>query len=293
MKQLRVALVGAGSMAARHAAVVDADASALLALVIDRHPQRAARLADRYGAESSNCLEDALHVDAVIVATSTPSHRDSAMPFITAGVPVLVEKPLAASLGEVREMVAAAQVHDRVLMCGLVERFNPRLEAVADHARCGITAIETVRVGQPPVSVHSGIVDDVLLHDLDLVMRLLGRTDHVDVAARAGDWARGAHGPETVTCVLGFGNGATATMRASRVATRRERSFTLMNEAGSCRVDLDRPGSNPLGRQFRDFAHLTLFGTAAERHAESAGILPAHELADRIGALIGEPSCAR
>jgi predicted dehydrogenase len=279
-------------MAAKHAAIVNADPSACLMLVVDRHLGRARWLGDQFGAASSSDLDEAMAADAVIVATSTPSHRDAALRFIAAGVPVLVEKPLSATLADAQEMVATAHHVDGVLMCGFVERFNPQLGPIVEHARRGITAFEMIRVGRPVGPAQSSVIDDVLIHDLDLVLRLVGQRDLSEVTASADDWVDGAPWPETARCELRFADGTTASMLASRVAAFHERSFVATNVAGTRRVDLDRPGGNPLAEQLKHFAHLVKRGGAEERLAERRGILPAHELADQLGALIGDLSWA-
>jgi predicted dehydrogenase len=293
MTTLRIALVGAGSMATQHAAVVAASRTARAVVVIDGDPDRAASLAGRHGVAVASDLDAALDCDAAIIATSTPDHRDAAMMLLAAGVPVLVEKPLASTLPEVQELTAVAECRDGVLMCGFVERFNPGLDPIFRLDRTAITTVQTVRVGPPPGRVHSSVVDDVLLHDLDLVLRLFGDDRLMELDAHADHWAEGAPWPETVHCRLEFASGATATMHASRVATDRRRWFTATSGSTSCSADLGDAVGNPLAAQFERLVELIRFGTPADRAAERAGINPAHELADRIGSTIGVTSaCA-
>jgi predicted dehydrogenase len=291
MTPLRIALVGAGSMAAKHAAVVVASKTARKVVVIDRDPHRAAYLAGQHGAAAASGLDAALDCDAAIIATSTPNHRHAAMMLLAAGVPVLVEKPLASTLPEVQELTAVAERLDSVLMCGFVERFNPGLNPIIRLARRAITSVQTVRVGPPPGRVHSSVVDDVLLHDLDLVLRLFGKDQLMELDAQADHWDEGAPWPETVHCRLVFASGATATMHASRVAADRRRRFTATSGSTSRSADLAEAVGNPLAAQFERLVELIRFGTSGDRAAERASILPAHELADRIGSTIGVTSC--
>lgn len=264
-----------------------------MAMVVDRDLHRARDLADRYHARATTQVSAAFDCDVAIVATSTPSHHDTASVLIVAGMPVLVEKPLASTLADVAELIDAAEQRDTVLMCGFVERFNTSFAPVLELTRHGMTSFRTTRIGPPPARVHSGVVDDVLLHDLDLVLRCAAYDEVVDVRAQAEDWADGAPWPETVSCRLVFANGITAAMRASRVSRHRERSFTAVRGARSVRADLDDMTGNPLAGQFVHLVRLVRHSTQAERAAERRGILPPHELADRIGASIGLPTCTR
>jgi len=291
MKRMRIALIGVGSMGTKHASVVARASDARLALVIDRDLEHAVTLAREHGAAATRRLEAAMHCDAAIVATATPNHREVAMTLIEAGLPVLVEKPLASTSADVEDLIAAADRLDRILMCGFVERFNPRLDPIFALAQHGVTSLEALRVGPLPRRVHSSVVDDVLLHDLDLVLRLMGDDPVTALDAQADDWDAGAPWPETVRCQLGFASGATATLHASRVAAERQRVFTATRGAVSHRADLADAVGNPLARQLARLLALTRRSTACDRAAERAGIMPAHALADRVRDLIGA-TCA-
>jgi predicted dehydrogenase len=291
MKRMRIALIGAGSMGTKHASVVARASAARLALVIDRDLEHAVTLAREHGATAARRLEAAMHCDAAIVATATPNHREVAMTLIEVGLPVLVEKPLASTSADVEDLIATADRLDRILMCGFVERFNPRLDPIFALARHGVTSLEALRVGPIPRRVHSSVVDDVLLHDLDLVSRLMGDDPVTALDAQADDWDAGAPWPETVRCQLEFASGATATLHASRVAAERRRVFTATSGSMSHRADLADAVGNPLARQFARLLALTRRSTACDRAAERAGIMPAHTLADRVHALIGATSC--
>ncbi len=274
-------------MAAKHAAAVARSNDTHLALVIDRDRTRAAALAEQYGAAAHTSIDAALTCDAAIVASSTPNHREDALPLIASGLPVLVEKPIGASMLEVIEILAASDDIDGVLMCGFVERFNPALAAFAGLAGRRISAVTTQRVGPPPTRTHSSVVDDVLLHDLDLVLRLVDDQAPVTVRLHAHDWPAGAPWPESASVDLTFAGGATASLRASRAATTRVRTIGVRAGSTTRSADLLAAPGDPLRAQLAHLLDLTRYGTPSERAAERAGILPAHELADRIGSEIG------
>ena len=93
---MKVALIGAGTMAARHAQVVANSGSAVIAVVFDRDAAGAGTLAAEYGAAVSVSIDAVSHCDAAIIATATPAHHEAAAALVAAGIPVLVEKPLTA-----------------------------------------------------------------------------------------------------------------------------------------------------------------------------------------------------
>ena len=294
MNRFRVALIGAGAMASRHAAAVVAAPNAHLEVVIDGDQGRADGVAKRSGARRASRLDAALTCDVAIVANATSDHHAAAMQLIEAGIPVLVEKPLAASTSEVRHLVDLANRLDRILMCGFVERFNDRLQPILDLADSSsepIRTIRTIRVSPPPPRTHSGVIDDVLLHDLDLVLRLLGHDTVVDVTSHTDQWPPGAPWPESVRCHLTFAGGTDVHMEASRVADRRRRRICAATGSRVETVDLVDPPGNPLAAQLGHLLDLVSNGTAAARAAERNGILPAHELSERIGDQLRVGTC--
>src|SRR5262249_59725966 len=118
-------------------------------------------------------------VHAVQVAVPPAVAREIAVPLLDLGVPVLVEKPMASSLAEADEMIAAAARSRAVLGVGHTERFNPAVAAarsVIDDPRF----IEVHRLGTfPDRSLDIDVVFDLMIHDLDVLLWLV----KADVAA--------------------------------------------------------------------------------------------------------------
>jgi predicted dehydrogenase len=292
MSRLRIALVGAGSMARNHARVIVRSSRASLTLVVDRDADRAALVARTAGAMATTDLGRAHECDAAIVATASSAHADISLELLEARLPVLVEKPLTLALPETRRLVATAANLDVALMCGLVERFNPALAGLGTAQLSGRSHVRTLRIGPAPRRAHSSVVDDVLLHDLDLVLRVAGDNSVVDVQAAAPDWNLRDGWPDTVTCRLTFANGMTAELHASRVATTKVRAIVITEDgADPVHIDLLEPPGDPLEAQFVHFVDLVRHGTVAKRTAERQSLLPAHELADRVNGLLTEVEC--
>ena len=123
-----------------------------------------------------------LKLDAVTIAGPTHLHRDIALACIERGVHVLVEKPIASSVEEGNEIIAAARKAGVVLMVGHVERFNPAVEAIKEAIRGeDILSIAITRVGPfPPRMSNVGVVIDLAVHDIDLI-RWFTDSDIVEV----------------------------------------------------------------------------------------------------------------
>ncbi len=181
---LRVGVIGAGVMGSNHARVLAGLPGVNLVGVVDpshAHRTRATELAD---CESFETLDQlfAAGVDAVTVAAPTHLHHEIALSCIAAKIHVLVEKPIASSVEEGREIVAAAQAAGVTLMVGHVERFNPAVAAIKQAIKGeDILSIAITRVGPfPPRMSNVGVVIDLAVHDIDLI-RWFTESDIVEV----------------------------------------------------------------------------------------------------------------
>jgi predicted dehydrogenase len=117
-------------------------------------------------------------LDAAIVAVPTSAHHVVAAELISAGIHVLVEKPLAPDITEAEDLTRLAQAHGIVLMVGHIERFNPAVRAIAEAVDpASIAAMELTRVGPRPDRIKdAGVLVDAAIHDSDLV-RWLARSE--------------------------------------------------------------------------------------------------------------------
>ncbi len=233
-----VALIGAGHMGSSHARVISESSDADLGVVIDRDAEAADALAGRYWSRVSGDLEDALAADAVVVATSTAAHLACAMPFLEAGVPVFIEKPLAPSLDEVDALLEVAERKDVPVMCGFVERFNAAFRTTASLLDAPPTHLVTVRHSPPAPRIASSVVGDMLLHDLDVAINLFGG-EEPRLAGAACHRPAGTEFHEIADCSLAFGSGI-ATLSANRMAQRKIRTLAVHAPDQSIEVDLLR-----------------------------------------------------
>jgi UDP-N-acetylglucosamine 3-dehydrogenase len=172
-RPLRVGVVGVGVMGSNHARVFVGLPGTELVGVADPDRKQAEFVARTLNCAAVADVEELLdrEVDAITIAAPTHLHRDIALTCIARGVHVMVEKPIASSVEEGREIIGAARRGRVTLMVGHVERFNPAVEAIKQAIRGeDILSIAITRVGPfPPRMSNVGVVIDLAVHDIDLI----------------------------------------------------------------------------------------------------------------------------
>lgn len=237
-RRLRVAVVGVGHLGKFHARIYAEHPLADLAFVVDRDAARAAQLAGELGAKAlADASELPGDLDAVSVAVPTGLHARVAVPLLERGVPCLIEKPLASSMEEARAILDAARRGGVHVAVGHVERFQPGLRKVREM-KLSPRFIECHRLA--PFSFRSldvGVVHDLMIHDLDLVLDLVG--SEVESLDAAGGAILTEH--EDVASVrLVFRNGARANVTASRASMSPMRRFRMFSREGYVSLDFTK-----------------------------------------------------
>jgi predicted dehydrogenase len=234
---MRVGVVGCGHLGSIHARLLAGRADVALVAVVDPVAEQRDRVAAAHGCRSlAEPVELVGHVDAAVIAAPTGLHATVALPLLEAGIDLLVEKPLAASVEDARAIVIAARRHGRTVSVGHVERFNPAWQAVADRAR-GATFLEMERLA--PFTFRSldvGVVHDLMIHDIDLVLSLEpGRLERVEAR---GLVATGGH-EDAVRARLTFSSGLIADLAASRINPVLQRRLSMWTASGIVTVDFN------------------------------------------------------
>lgn len=303
--KIRVAVVGVGDFGRNHARVYRELEQAEFVGVLDTNAERAREVAAEFGTEVLPELE-ALEgrVDAASVAVPTVEHTRVACRLLERGIDVLVEKPMAGSLAEADRMIAAAEKNGRVIAVGHLERFNPAIVAVEKIVNRPLF-FEVHRLGVfSPRSLDVDVVYDVMIHDLDILLALVGApvtdlkavgipilTDRVDIAHARVE----------------FATGAVANVTASRVSTERVRKMRFFQaheyisvdytRQDALRIRVDSAGAagpfppfgfeklptqpeEPLRAELRDF--LGCVATRSQPRVDGAAGRRALELADRV-----------
>lgn len=236
---LRIGLIGAGSMGSLHARVLTGADTTELAWVADPDRLAGERVAERFATKW--VPEPELSgIDAVVIAAPTPVHHDYAMAIIEAGLPLLVEKPIADTLDQVEEIIDASRRRGTALMCGLLERFNPAVRTAAEIARLPLH-IATVRHSPYAERIRTGVASDLLIHDIDLVVRLMGQPPATLTGHYGYFEPRSTIRSEDVAeATLRFSGGQIASLSVSRIAQHKIRSLTIAELSRLIEVDLLR-----------------------------------------------------
>src|SRR5437899_3970254 len=181
---LRIGVIGAGVMGSNHARVLAGLRNIPLVGVVDPLPAHRTRAADLTNCRTFARLDELIaeDVDAVTVAAPTRLHHEIALTCVARDIHVLVEKPIAPTVQEGRDIVDAARRAGVTLMVGHVERFNPAVTAIKQAIRGeDILSIGITRVGPfPPRMSNVGVVIDLAVHDIDLI-RWFTDSDIVEV----------------------------------------------------------------------------------------------------------------
>lgn len=240
MSKLRVAVVGVGHLGQHHARIASQSPHAEFVAVVDPGEARGREIAEKVGTRWVGALADILpEVDAVQIAAPTGYHHALGLEALAAGKHLLMEKPLAASLAEGEALLGAladarGAAPNLVAAVGHLERFNPAVKALRDRA-FKPKFLEAVRVSPFPMrSLEVDVVMDVMIHDLDLLRALVGRPV-IDVEA-VGVPVLTRHA-DLVNARLKFEGGTFATVTASRVAQKKERTLRAFAEKAYAKLD--------------------------------------------------------
>ena len=243
---LRVAVIGAGAFGRNHLRVYhelsqDERNQVELCAVVDSDPAVRAAAAEQYGiaafATSTELLAAGLRLDAASVCVPTVYHAAVADALLPCGIDLLLEKPLAATLAEADRIVALAEEYGRIVQTGHLERFNPAVTAARAHLNRPMF-FEAHRLSVfTPRSLDVDVVLDLMIHDLDIVLSLVGspvreiRAVGLPVLSRKVDIAN---------VRLEFENGSIANFTASRVSTERVRKLRFFQPRQYLSLDFAR-----------------------------------------------------
>lgn len=233
--RLRVAVIGVGHLGRHHARIVSSLEGAELTAVVDTNEERAAAAAAATGAPAHGDYRDIIgQVDAVTIAVPTEQHRDVAIPFLERGISVLVEKPMARSIAEARELVEAARVSGATLAVGHTERYNPAVAAVLPLVTLP-RFIEVHRLGAfPDRSLDIDVVFDLMIHDLDIILALVA--DRVESIEAVGVPVLTPR-YDIANARLRFANGCIANVTASRISKERVRKIRFFQPDAYISID--------------------------------------------------------
>jgi len=258
MDKLRVAVIGVGSLGQHHARVFATLQGVELVGVVDVNEEQARRIAEKQGCPAFTDYHAVLdRIDAASIVVPTVSHYEIARELLQEGIHTFIEKPITTDAGQARELVSISQKKSLLLQVGHIERFNPaviKAQQFINKPRY----IEALRLGPyDPRTAQTGIILDLMIHDLDIVLFLVNSevvtidaigtpllTDHEDIA----------------TCHLNFKNGCVANITASRVTKERMRKIRIFQKDAYLSLDyaaqklkvIRKRGSSKIVRSMHD-----------------------------------------
>jgi predicted dehydrogenase len=223
--KIRVAVIGVGYLGEHHARIYSQMDGVELVGVVDVRSERAAEIAQKYGCRSYSDPGELLGaIDAASVTVPTPLHHAVSKRLLSAGVDLLLEKPMAKTLAEADELVEIARREKRLLQIGHVERFNPAAQKLFSLAG-DVRFIEAHRIGpfvERGTDVH--VILDLMIHDIDMVLSLV-RSEVAEIRAIGVPVL--SENIDIANARLAFANGAVANITASRVSQERLRKLRL------------------------------------------------------------------
>lgn len=243
-------VIGCGRMGRLHTRVSSQLDRVKLIGVFDASSQAAEAAAQQYGTKAFADLDELLsQVTAVLIAVPTVHHLSIALQALKHKVACLIEKPLAPDAVSARKIVETAQRAGVCVQVGHIERFNPAVRAMA-ALNIRPRFIEVTRISPLTFrSIDVGVVLDMMIHDIDIVLRLASSTvtriDAVGVSViGASDENSGlakSHGPEDIcNARLTFANGCVANLTASRLAMKTERKLRVFSPDAYVSLDYQK-----------------------------------------------------
>jgi len=235
---LRTAVIGVGYLGRFHAQKYAQLSCSKLVGVVDANAEARAKVAAELGTQAFGDYRDLFgKVDAVSLAVPTPLHHAIGCELLRNGIDVLIEKPIATTVSEARELVDLGQQHGRVLQVGHLERFNPAVLAAAERLRTP-RFVESHRLAPfKQRGTDVSVVLDLMIHDIDLIQELVGTPiesiDAVGAKVFSGEI-------DIVNARLRFKGGCVVNTTASRISLKQERKVRIFQDDAYLSVDMQQ-----------------------------------------------------
>jgi len=237
-----VGVIGAGSLGFHHIRILRDMESIAFAGFVENRGERASQVESELGVKRYESEAALLaDVDAVTIVVPTPAHYDVAKAALEAGRHVFIEKPITATLEQADELLEIARKNGVLVQIGHVERFNRAVRAALPYVSRP-RFIESERLALFSLrGADVAVVLDLMIHDIDLVLTLVGDTAEEISAV----------GVPVLTPMLDianarvtFSSGAVANITSSRISRDRVRKIRIFQESGYMSLDLAAGSGN-------------------------------------------------
>lgn len=238
MPDLKAAVIGAGNMGKNHARLYAELEGVTLCGIVDTDETKAKELADKYGCPRFSSVTELLSdakPDAASVCVPTNLHKDITLALLKARIPILVEKPIASTVEQAKEIIQAAKDSDTLLMVGHIERFNPvirELKRRIDNQELGkVFQVTSQRMSPFPKRILDvGVTIDLAVHDVDIMRYLLG-ADIKSLHARDARRVHSSH-EDLLVGSMEFSDGALGLINCNWITPKIIRELTIIGEKG-------------------------------------------------------------
>jgi predicted dehydrogenase len=235
MTKLPVGVVGVGRLGNFHAKIYASIENADLVGVTDANIERANTVAKEHRCTAFPSLDALLaKVKAISIASTTRSHYEIAKKALSAGVHLLIEKPITTTVAEAQELIELARKNNCKIQVGHIERFNPALLAL-EHYSLAPMFVESHRLAQfNPRGTDVDVVLDLMIHDIDIIMSLVKspvteiHANGIPVVSDSIDIANAR---------LQFENGCVANVTASRISQKKMRKMRMFQKDAYISID--------------------------------------------------------
>ena len=273
--KLNAGVIGVGNMGRHHARNYYEIPGITLVAVADSDPKVVKGIADKFKVRAYTDYHQMLEkekLDIVSIAVPTGLHRKVALDCIAKGIHILIEKPIAATVAEAKEIVAKARKKGIKFTVGHIERFNPavlKLKEMIEAGRLGdIVTIATFRLGPTPTRIRdANVVIDIAVHDIDIMNWFFGKLPE-KVTARGGNALHRTQ-EDHVEAFLNYGQG-TGLLVANWITPLKVRRLTVSGKKAYVELnyitqELDFYATNimPIYDDFGDF--LIKFGETQDK----------------------------
>lgn len=240
---IKVAVIGVGSMGENHARIYAYCEKTQLVAVADNNKEQAEKIAKKFNVRAYSDYKELLEkeqLDAVSIVVPTSLHKEVAVYVFKKGINVLLEKPIAQTEEEAKEIIECAKENKVKLMIGHIERFNPaiiELKKKLEQKDLGeIYKIDIQRIGPFPHRISDvGVIIDLSVHDLDIIDYLINSAPS-RIYAETQQKLHPYH-EDSVTALLNYQNGTLAVLNINYLSPTKTRVLKIFGEKGMFKVD--------------------------------------------------------
>ncbi|MBD3164406.1 gfo/Idh/MocA family oxidoreductase [Candidatus Woesearchaeota archaeon] len=240
---LKAAVIGTGLMGSNHVRVLSETENVELVAIAESNNSILTKISKKYGCKPYSDYRKMIKnekIDLICIAVPTSLHREVSLFAIKNKINVLIEKPIAATLEEGREIIDQAHKQGVKLMVGHIERFNPGIIELKKRLKNGelgrIFKVDVHRIGPFPTRVKDiGVVIDLAVHDLDII-RYLSDSEVKRIYAETEKKIHTGH-EDLLTALLKLQNGAICNLNINWLTPTKIRKLYLTGERGMFEIN--------------------------------------------------------